>query len=210
MAPVPKHRWLMQVYSQDVLLRLREMKASITSVFGEILKIDSTKKVTKKLAGKAAGTAHWCTNVGNEHGQVLMSVLTTGEGHGIDPMLGGIIKRYTDAEMSPPSIVYVDRDCCGTTPLRQALTKAGWKTHIRLDVWHFMRGISTGCTTDSHRLYATFMGLLSNALFQWDHDDLDHLKKAKAGELKHQLINCKTDNEIMSRLRRPEMALHCR
>ncbi|KAH3710410.1 hypothetical protein DPMN_069890 [Dreissena polymorpha] len=39
MAPVSKHRWLMQVYSQDVLLRLRE-KSSITSVFGEVLKID--------------------------------------------------------------------------------------------------------------------------------------------------------------------------
>ena len=35
----------------------------------------------KKLAEKAAGTASWVTNVGNEYGQVLMSVLTdTGDG----------------------------------------------------------------------------------------------------------------------------------
>ncbi|KAL6473047.1 hypothetical protein MHYP_G00192350 [Metynnis hypsauchen] len=32
--------------------------------------MDSTKKVTKKLAGAAARTAAWETNVGNEHGQL--------------------------------------------------------------------------------------------------------------------------------------------
>lgn len=36
--------------------------------------------MTKKLAGKAAATAAWVTNVGNEYGQVLMSVLTDTEG----------------------------------------------------------------------------------------------------------------------------------
>jgi hypothetical protein len=33
------------------------VKAKITSIFGSGLKMDSTKKVTKKLAGAAAGTA---------------------------------------------------------------------------------------------------------------------------------------------------------
>ena len=37
-------------------------------------------KVTKKLAGESAGTAAWATNVGNEHGQILISVLTETEG----------------------------------------------------------------------------------------------------------------------------------
>ena len=36
-----------------------------------------SSQVTKKLAGKAAGTAAWVTNVGNERGQVLMSILNT-------------------------------------------------------------------------------------------------------------------------------------
>ena len=45
-APVlPGARWLMRVYLQDVLARQDEYLASITSVFGEVLKIDSTRKV---------------------------------------------------------------------------------------------------------------------------------------------------------------------
>ena len=34
----------------------------------------------RKLAGAAAGTAAWATTVGNEHGQILTSVLTAAEG----------------------------------------------------------------------------------------------------------------------------------
>ena len=52
--PVPRHRWFMKVYQLDVLQRRDFIKASITSLFGSILKIDSTKKITKKLAGNEA------------------------------------------------------------------------------------------------------------------------------------------------------------
>jgi hypothetical protein len=45
------------VYARDVLAKLHLVKAKITSIFGSGLKMDSTKKVTKKLAGAAAGTA---------------------------------------------------------------------------------------------------------------------------------------------------------
>jgi len=46
--------------------------------------------VTRKLAGTAAGTAAWATNVGNEHGQILMSVLTAAEGAGLSDMAAGL------------------------------------------------------------------------------------------------------------------------
>ena len=68
--PVPSPSWLLSVYANDVFSRLGELRAKITSTFGTILKLDSTKRVTKKLAGTAAGTAAYVTNVGNEHGQV--------------------------------------------------------------------------------------------------------------------------------------------
>ena len=42
----------MHVYCLDVLHRLQDIKASITSVFGSVLKLDLTKKVVKKLAGR--------------------------------------------------------------------------------------------------------------------------------------------------------------
>ena len=55
--------------------------------------IDSTKKVCKKLQGLAAGSAFWCKNVGNERGEVLISVLMESEGlEGLHPMVTGLIE----------------------------------------------------------------------------------------------------------------------
>ena len=86
----------MFVYARDILSRLPQLHATCTSIFGEVVKIDSTKKVCKKLQGTAAGSASWCTNVGNERGEVLISVLTESEGlEGLRPMATGLIQRYT-------------------------------------------------------------------------------------------------------------------
>ena len=43
--PVPKGPWFLAVYVTDVLSRLDEVKAKITSTFGSVLKMESTKKV---------------------------------------------------------------------------------------------------------------------------------------------------------------------
>ena len=45
-APVPKYGWLLNVYCRDMMSRLEEVKASFTSIFGKVLKIDSTKKAS--------------------------------------------------------------------------------------------------------------------------------------------------------------------
>jgi len=42
---LPKPQWFMSVYVRDVMHRLDDVRAKITSVFGTILKMDSTKKV---------------------------------------------------------------------------------------------------------------------------------------------------------------------
>ncbi|XP_041846874.1 uncharacterized protein LOC121643495 [Melanotaenia boesemani] len=60
---IPTSRWLLVVYGRDILSRLDHIKARITSTFGSILKLDSTKKITKKLAGTGRGTALWLTSV---------------------------------------------------------------------------------------------------------------------------------------------------
>ena len=39
-------KWLLTVYSQDILTRLDDTKARITSTYGSILKLDYTRKVT--------------------------------------------------------------------------------------------------------------------------------------------------------------------
>lgn len=46
MHPVPSVVWLTSVYVREALTRLDETKARVTSIFGDILKMDSTKKVS--------------------------------------------------------------------------------------------------------------------------------------------------------------------
>eukprot|EP00057_Strongylocentrotus_purpuratus_P014295 XP_011668769.1 PREDICTED: uncharacterized protein LOC105440394 [Strongylocentrotus purpuratus] len=142
MPKLPTAAWLLTVFCSDILSRIEEVKASITSIFGRVLKLDSTKKMVKKLAGHADKTAAWVTNVGNEYGQVLMSVLTE-----------GIIRRYADAGVAPPELLYVDRDCCNTNSRLRRKFEALQDMTIRSDIWHRMRRLATGCSTDSHQLY---------------------------------------------------------
>lgn len=97
-------------------------------------------QITKKLAGTARGTGLWLTSVGNEFGQVLISVLTAQEGAGLDMMVDGLVKRYQQAGVNPPAVLYVDCGCCtevGETKLKTRFR--GWPDLvIRLDIWHFM------------------------------------------------------------------------
>ncbi|XP_047244994.1 uncharacterized protein LOC124882568 isoform X3 [Girardinichthys multiradiatus] len=86
--------------------------------------MDSTKKFTKKLAGTAVNTAGWCTNVGNEHGQVLVSVLTAAEGHGLWPMAAGLMRSYREAGVAPPAIMNMDRDSRRSGPCLQSGTSS--------------------------------------------------------------------------------------
>ncbi|KAK0140599.1 hypothetical protein N1851_022414 [Merluccius polli] len=134
--PVPQYGWLLLVYCHDILSRLEDVKARVTSIFGTILKMDSTKKVTQKLAGAAAQTAAWATNVGNEHGQVLMSVLTDTKGASLLSMAAGLVRRYRDAGVEPPQLLYVDRDCCSShgTSKAAAVFNERDKLGVRLNI----------------------------------------------------------------------------
>ncbi|XP_036943223.1 uncharacterized protein LOC119013024 isoform X5 [Acanthopagrus latus] len=211
-AVVPSCKWLLSVYSQDILTRLEDIKARITSIYGNILKMDSTKKITKKLAGTAKGTALWLTSVGNEYGQILMSVLTAQEGTGLDMMAADLVKRYQQAGVDPPVILYVDCGCCAeAVETKLKVRFSGWPDlTVRLDIWHFMRRLALGCTTDAHQLYPVFMSRLSSCLFEWDAADLALLREAKKQQLQSQGRPCLTDGDISRHLSREELALHCR
>ncbi|CAL8378226.1 unnamed protein product [Gadus morhua 'NCC'] len=186
---VPTNRWLLTVYGKDLMSRMGHIKASITSTFGSILKMDSTKKMTKKLAGAAKGTALWVSSVSNEKGQVLISVLTAQEGPGLDRMVTGLIRRYSEAGVAPPILLYADCGCCkeagGESELKARFS--GWPDLvIRLDAWHFLRRLAAGCTTDAHALYPVFMAMLSVCLFEWDPEDVALLHHAKREELRRE------------------------
>ena len=78
--PFPTSKWFLAAYVRDVWSRMDDLLAAATSKHGSILKIDSTKKICNKLQGADANSASWATNVGNERGEILISVLTTSEG----------------------------------------------------------------------------------------------------------------------------------
>ncbi|XP_061878173.1 uncharacterized protein LOC133630604 [Entelurus aequoreus] len=185
MRPLPSVSLLLSVYVREVLPRMEHTKARITSTFGSILKMDSTKKMTKKLAGETAGTAAWVTNVGNELGQVLMSVVTAAEGDGLLAMAQGLMRRYREAGRDPPQVLYVNRDCCCSAAgqPKVAATFGEWdRLVVRLDVWHLMRRFARGVSTEAHMLYGEFMNRLSFAMFEWDEGDVRRLSEAKRAE----------------------------
>ena len=62
------------------------------------VQIDSTQKVCRKLQGQAANNAAWATNVGNERGEVLISVMTSSESiEALRKMADGLTTRYAQA-----------------------------------------------------------------------------------------------------------------
>ncbi|XP_055763318.1 uncharacterized protein LOC129839740 isoform X1 [Salvelinus fontinalis] len=209
---VPSAQWLLTVHGYDVLFQLEDFKARVTSIFGSILKMDSTKKVTKKLAGAAHGTAAWATNVGNEYGQVLITVLTDSEGEGLLDMAAGLQQRYSRAGVAPPKLLYVTRDCCALMGKgKTAAIFSQWdELIVRLDVWHLIRRFVGGVTTESHPLYALFLRRLSSCMLVWCAEDVERLLEAKRGELKESHITGLSDAQVMKRISLKEMARHCR
>ncbi|XP_038588681.1 uncharacterized protein LOC119913343 isoform X2 [Micropterus salmoides] len=209
---VPTSRWLLSVYSRDILSRLDHIKASITSTFGSILKMNSTEKITKKLAGHGRGTALCVTSIGNEVGQVLTSVLSVQEGPGLDKMVSGVMERYSRACVPPPVLLYVDCGCCVSEGESKLQTRfAQWPDiHIRLDIWHFMKRLAIGCTTDAHPLYPTFMGYLSACIFEWDAGDLSLLRQAKKEQLRQEGVPALTDLLVDRRISKKELNQYCR
>ncbi|XP_053406185.1 uncharacterized protein LOC123525390 [Mercenaria mercenaria] len=209
--PLPLAQWFETVHANEVLLHASEMRGSITSTYGKILKLDSTKKVTKKLAGGIEGTAAWMTNVSNEIGEVLNCVLTTGEGAGLMELCQGLVKRYRDADEPEPLVIYVDRDCCsdsGVAPVLRLFQP--WESEVRLDTYHFMRRFTRGLTTEHHPLYGTFCSKLSSCIFEWDKGDISMLRRAKKGELKDKFGRVPSEEQISAHITTAELARHCR
>ncbi|KAK7939095.1 hypothetical protein WMY93_002421 [Mugilogobius chulae] len=199
--PLPLAQWFETVHANEILAHVNEMKGVITSTYGRILKMDSTKKITKKLAGDVGETATWMTNVTNEYGQVLNCVLTTGEG-----------PRYQDAKEPEPEVIYVDRDCCNEAGLPPVLHLfRPWKSIVRLDIFHFMRRFSAGLTTEHHRLYGIFCSRLSSCIFEVDQRDLMELKEAKKCEMMMKYLDhTPSESQVMSSITSSEESRHCR
>ena len=209
---LPQSRWFLSAYVRDVWSRLDGVRAQITSVFGDILKFDSTKKILRKLAGEARNTASWVTNVSNEYGAVLQCVLTSSESNeALQDMANGLQERYKNANVAPPRVLYIDRDCCsesGTTRYH-SLFPAWEGLLVRLDIWHFMKRFSDACTSQTHPLFQIFLRQLSACIFEWDPEDYKELFNAKREELQAEKLD-PTDEAVAKAITKAELAHHCR
>lgn len=143
-----------------------------------------------------------------------MSVVTCAESmEGLSAMAAGLTKRYQDAEVPPPQLIYVDRDCCNQDGVsKTAAMFPEWdQLVVRLDIWHLMRRFAGAVTTESHELYPTFMRQLSHCIFEVDSEDARRLTEAKRSELegKRGMVGL-TNAEVMKRISKEEWSRHCR
>ncbi|KAJ4923535.1 hypothetical protein JOQ06_021601, partial [Pogonophryne albipinna] len=79
-------------------------------------------------------------------------VLTCSEGaEGLSSMAAGLMRRHRLAEVPPPQLIYVDRDCCNRDGVSKtaALFQEWGQLVVRLDIWHLMRRFAAGVTTES-------------------------------------------------------------
>ncbi|KAK9533162.1 hypothetical protein VZT92_008310 [Zoarces viviparus] len=68
---LPSARLLRHAFLMGEANNVQDYRNQILSTFGTALKMDSTKKVVKKLSGEGRGSAEWFTSIGNEHSQIV-------------------------------------------------------------------------------------------------------------------------------------------
>lgn len=81
---------------------------------------------------------------------------------------------------------------------------------VKLDIYHFMRRLTSGCTKDAHALYPVFTVPLKNAAWQSGHRDVALLCQAKREQLKRQGVPGITEKLVDQQITKEELALHCR
>ncbi len=130
----------------------------------------------------------------------------------LKPMADGLVKRYKDAGQEPPRVLYTDRECCGdNNGSKYNQLFDGWPNlMVRLDIYHYMRRFALGVTSESHPLYAVFMGRMASCIFEWDGTDVKRLEQAKREELKAAGIPHPSDSAVRKAITKAEMARHCK
>ncbi|XP_076855048.1 uncharacterized protein LOC143509993 [Brachyhypopomus gauderio] len=132
------------VYAQDVQSQLEETQDGVTSIYRHFFKMDSMKKVS--ITGVAASMVALSTNVWNEFGQVLISILirvfisifirvfisipTAGEGEGQLPMCVKLMEWYQRAGLDPPQLNVDQEDVEDVGRLQEAPRSRGHLTDV--------------------------------------------------------------------------------
>ncbi|KAK1888878.1 Non-toxic nonhemagglutinin type D [Dissostichus eleginoides] len=162
---------------------VQDYRSQSLSTFGTVMKMDSTKKVVKKLSGQGRGSAEWFTSIGNEYSPIVSFVLTCEESaQKLQPMCRGVMERFRLANQPVPKILYIDRRCCRAQGPTSAETMfQEWFDGgmvVRLDIFHWIHRFDAAVRTDSHSKYAVFKSTLAGAVLAYNRTDLELLIKA--------------------------------
>ncbi|XP_045070259.1 uncharacterized protein LOC123484218 [Coregonus clupeaformis] len=152
---LPSARLLRHAFLLAEANNVQDYRSQILSTFGTVLKMDSTKKVVKKLSGEGGGSAEWFTSIGNEHSQIVSFVLTCEEStEKLKPMCLGVMERFRLANQPVPKIIYVDRGCCRAQgPTALGILFQPWVDNgmvVRLDIFHWIHRFDAAIRTESH------------------------------------------------------------
>ena len=136
-----------------------------------------------KLAGHATGTAAWATNVGNEHGQVLMS-RSDGDGCGTPGSVQDSRTVTTHADVRGPGLLFLRWLQCGGSHVLHVARPSG----------------ETGCM-------ALHPALQFGCILEWDAGDLALLREAKKAQLSAKGMSYA---DVSQHITRKELEKHCR
>ncbi|XP_014676115.1 PREDICTED: uncharacterized protein LOC106816072 [Priapulus caudatus] len=111
--PLPSPRTLRRAHLIVEMERMPVYRQSILSVTGEILCIDGTKQILKKVYGDGQGTMHFLTSILNEWGQFVTAVVVASESEECYQRLArGLSSRFRRANAPAPKVLYTDNNCC--------------------------------------------------------------------------------------------------
>ena len=88
--------------------------------------------ICKKLQGAVTGSAGWATNISNERGEVLISILTASEGEALLPMATGLMRGHQLASVEPQVLLYTDRDCCSQSGISLYTCCVALAIHLKI------------------------------------------------------------------------------
>ncbi|PIK55913.1 hypothetical protein BSL78_07183 [Apostichopus japonicus] len=180
--PVPSARVLRRAHLE--MERMPDYRASILSVTGEILCIDGTKQILKKIRGDGQGTMQYVTSVLNEWGQFLTTVVVASESEGsYERMASGLVARFKRANAparrfftQTTTAVGGDGGTSWLESLFQDWTDEGMV--VRLDIRHWLHRWDTVVIKQTHSKYGMFMSALAGAILAYNKEDMLLLVRA--------------------------------
>ncbi|CAH1266555.1 Hypp3412 [Branchiostoma lanceolatum] len=199
--PLPTPTCLRRAHLIAEMERMPVYRASILSTTGEILCIDGTRKILKKIYGDGRDTMQYVTSVLNEWGQFLTTVVVAAESEACyRRMARGLVARFQRANAPAPKIIYADNNCCresGASFLEKLFSD--WVREgmvVRLDVRHWLHRWDAVVIKQSHAKYANFMSAMAGAVLAYNRDDMMLLVQAvRKGNL--DLYADRTDEEMI-------------